>query len=144
MLTLIAGALELTSASSKPNLKNIRAANLGLLLLLAVILFVTGIADVQAISLCTVQLPNAAVMVLSILIMLSFVTGIAVVATRFILEAWLKAEPGEIRFVTEKNVEYNGRTGTTKYWRGLSIKHLLNSGGGTGNNSERSGIAAPS
>ena len=98
LFTFIAGLFEIPTISSLARLKIFRGIILTVLLLLAIILFVTGFADIQAISLCAVQIPNAPMIVISILVMLSFVSGITAVGLRMLIGRWLrKVEVGNGR-----------------------------------------------
>lgn len=80
-----------------------------LLLVFAVtnLAFVTGFVDVQRISLCTVQLPDALLLVVAMVVTTSFATGTTVVTVKMFVKMWLGKERtgtmgGDTRYAVEE------------------------------------------
>ncbi|PQE20691.1 cytochrome b b6 petb protein [Rutstroemia sp. NJR-2017a BBW] len=72
-----------------------RATNLTILLILANVLFVTGLVDIQRVSLCTVQLPDAVLVGAGMNIASVFTTGVTVVQAKWVVRRWVKGREAE-------------------------------------------------
>jgi hypothetical protein len=72
-----------------------RATNLAILLTLADILFVTGLVDIQRVSLCTVQLPDAVLVGAGMNIASVFTTGVTVVQAKWVVRRWVRGREAE-------------------------------------------------
>ena len=91
LITLLAGAFDLPMVLVIPKLSLIRGSNLGFLLGLSVVLFITGFADISKVSLCVTDaiIPDVAFLVIGGLTMLSLVSGLTVVAMRYVIQRWV-------------------------------------------------------
>jgi hypothetical protein len=91
LLTFAAGLFELPLASSIPKLNLMRVVNIGFLLVLAQLSFITGFADLSKVSLCITNavIPGVAFLVIGGAAMLSLVSGLTVVAMRFLIQRWV-------------------------------------------------------
>ncbi|KAM3086494.1 hypothetical protein ACMFMF_000443 [Clarireedia jacksonii] len=101
---LVAFLLEMQFLPSIRRLTLPRAANLAILLVLANVLFVTGLADIQRVSLCTVQLPDVVLVGAGMNIASVFATGVTVVQGKWVIRRWVQGEGG-------RAVEWSGKGG---------------------------------
>ncbi|KAM3089008.1 hypothetical protein ACMFMG_000627 [Clarireedia jacksonii] len=92
---LVAFLLEMQFLPSIRRLTLPRAANLAILLVLANVLFVTGLADIQRVSLCTVQLPDVVLVGAGMNIASVFATGVTVVQGKWVIRRWVQGREGE-------------------------------------------------
>jgi hypothetical protein len=91
LLTLVAGLFELPMLSAIPKIGLLRGTNLGILLILTELLFITGFADISKVSLCITNavIPGVAFLVIGGAAMLSLMSGLSVVAMRFLIQRWV-------------------------------------------------------
>lgn len=75
-------------AMSSRSLRNFRFVNLSLVLLFGLISFVSGLEEVRTISLCILALPAAAVSVMNILLMVTFLGAMSTIALNFLTAKW--------------------------------------------------------
>ncbi|RDW77286.1 hypothetical protein BP6252_05339 [Coleophoma cylindrospora] len=88
-VTLLAGLFELSLLpESLQFYTRLRATVLTILIALSTLSFVTGFIDIQRISLCTVQLPTAAIIVATMVSTSCLIASIAVVHARWVIQWW--------------------------------------------------------
>lgn len=114
IVTFIAGFFELHLIPTSLRFYiTARGIILGFLITLSVALFVTGFVDIQRISLCTVQLPDAAFVIITMLSMTSLIGGITVAQARWVMEWWLSKKASaqddmsDVAIVKEERVRRN-------------------------------------
>ncbi|RDW63969.1 hypothetical protein BP5796_10471 [Coleophoma crateriformis] len=88
-VTLLAGLFELSLLpESLPFYTRLRATVLTILIALSTFSFVTGFIDIQRISLCTVQLPTAAIIIATMISTSCLIGSIAVAHARWVIQWW--------------------------------------------------------
>ncbi|RAL67860.1 hypothetical protein DID88_008586 [Monilinia fructigena] len=91
-LTFVAFILEMKFNASIKALRLLRGVVLGALLGVANVAFVTGFVDIQRISLCTVQLPDAILIGAAMNVASTFTTGTTVVTVKMYIKKWIGRE----------------------------------------------------
>ncbi|KAJ8066569.1 hypothetical protein OCU04_005621 [Sclerotinia nivalis] len=91
-LTFVAFILEMKFNESIKALRLLRGVVLTALLGGANVAFVTGFADIQRISLCTVQLPDAVLIGAAMNVTSTFTTGTTVVTVKMFIQKWMGRE----------------------------------------------------
>ncbi|CAD6445411.1 8cb9c813-8ab3-4973-a628-aae03289f549 [Sclerotinia trifoliorum] len=91
-LTFVAFILEMKFNESIKALQLMRGIVLTALLGGANVAFVTGLVDIQRISLCTVELPDMVLIGAAMNVTSSFTTGTTVVTVKMFIQKWMKRE----------------------------------------------------
>ncbi|KAB8304876.1 hypothetical protein EYC80_004207 [Monilinia laxa] len=91
-LTFVAFILEMRFNASIKALRLLRGVVLAALLGAANVAFVTGFVDIQRISLCTVQLPDAVLIGAAMNVASTFTTGTTVVTVKMYIKKWMGRE----------------------------------------------------